>query len=810
MKKRTIFIAVSVLVLIGLLFFCRALLRQDQANAVTTNVSRMMDNAQKLRAKGEDEKAMHQLYIYCDRVPDNVDGFLLMGDWHMDDGNEPAAFRSYKSAAQNMECGENEISEWVKSREITIDVSEIVITIRPNAKFTRNMALTISGQNVTPTAFESGMVSGTSLVLQEDPNYTTTEWFDIDCTQENLVLSGRFNCAIWQFVDKDGYVTQYTDPNSFKRVHSFQFAEQVYSSVTIPGEAVKARVTFWDASEGEVSNGDILITYGCDPVGYTDLPTQIYQIPDLKEGEVILFQNGIWQHYDGETYETLDWEVPKLAKGSRISVDGELCGVVSVTGGFAPIVTGDKTKQYGIGFDNSSEVSAGQRLGDAAGMRFNYTVGNNWSGNHANDFDKAYPWCEMKLCNVTVNPNGTKTVTYEGEDGFATDGSNGNVMVQIPKFYSKRVVKNGYEEIWISGTRYEGYVLDPVFVKDGKELDYVFIGAYLGAEQNGKIVSQSNTYPTVNLTYGKTLEMAKNNGAGYGEMNYLMYSALQRLFLVETGTRDSSSIFAGDTAMLYFLNVSIDESSARAVYDAKNTNTITLYNNYNTQHITVGSSIAIGDSWNTYRNSNAIRREVVSITRSGEYLEVTFDGEPVDVTRHKTAVANIPQLTGKTGAIDYCTGTLEGEDGTVSFKYRNIENLYGSAMVMLDDDAYVMDGYFYYTDGNGELIQLDAPVAVQPENLTSYDHVNVSSCIKTMSYDKNCPLVMMPTELGNGATVYNYYGDFFMYAHSEDPRYLVIGGANDNARVSGLFQMRAVMASMDSYLNFFSARIMYR
>lgn len=809
MKKKTIFTAICGIVLLALVIFCAFLSRKVQSSPLTTRTDRMVANAQSLWDRGDRDAAMHQLYLYCDRVPDNVEGFILLGDWHRETGNEPAAFRHYKQAAQNTPCAENQVAESRKQMQVTASVTEVAITIRPSVKFTRDMTLTISGQNVTPTGFRSGKIAGTSLELLDDPNFTTTEWFSIDSSQKHLVLSGRINCAIWQFEDNDGYVTHYADPNSFKKTSSWQFSQAVFSTVAIPEGAVRARVTFWNASEGENHTDDIVISYSAIPDGFTDLPTQVYAIPDLSEGEMIRYQNGVWQYYDGESYHALDWEAPKLAKGSQISVNGELCGEVSLTGGFFPITVGDKSRQYGIAFDNGSEVSVGERLGDAAGMRFNYTVGGNWVGAYENDFDKAYPWCEMKLCCVSTNTSGRQRVILEGEDGFTTDGSAGNVMVRIPKFYCKRTVKNGREELWISGTRYEGYEVDPVFLKDGRELDYVYVGAYLGAEEGGKIVSRSGTYPTVNLTYGKTLQMAKSNGAGYSEINYLMYSALQRLFLVETGTRDSSSIFAGDTAMLYFLRYNAPETSAMAAADAKNTNTITLYNNYNTRLITVGSSIAIGDDWSTYRNENAIRREVLAINRSDNLVEILFDGDPVDITQHKTTVANIPQRTGKTGTIDYCTGTLEGKDGTVSFKYRNIENLYGSALVMLDNDAYVADGYFYYYDGNGEQQKLSTPVAIQPQNLSSYDHIT-STCIKTMSYDRDHPLVMMPTELGNGATVYNYYGDYWMYAPSENNRYFVVGGADDNARATGLFQMRPVLAGPDDYIDCYSARIMYR
>ena len=810
MKKKTIFALLCVPLLVAAVIFCTHLAKKAQTSLLTGRTDRMVAHAQSLWDRGEKEVAMHQLYLYCERVPDNVEGYLLLGDWHRETGNDPAAFRHYKKAAQNMPCGENQIAESKKSLQVSSSVHDVSITIRPSVKLTQNMTLTISGQNVTPAGFQSGIISGTSLDLLDDPNYTTTEWFDIDSAQRNLVLSGRINLAVWQFIDSDGYVTHYADPNHFKKSSSWLFSEAVSSTVTIPEDAVRARVTFWDASAGEKYTDDIVIAYSAIPDGVTDLPTQVYAIPDLKDGEMIRYQNGIWQYFDGKTYHDLDWEAPKLEKGSRISVDGDLSGEVTLTGGFTSIAVGDKTRQYGIAFQVHSELSVGERLGDAAGMRFNYTVDGNWVGAYENDFDKAYPWCEMKLCCVTTNASGRQRVILEGQEGFATDGSAGNVMVRIPKFYCKRTVKNGREEIWISGTRYEGYEVDPVFLKDGQELDYVYVGAYLGAEENGKIVSHAGTYPTVNLTYGKTLQMAKSNGAGYSEINYLMYSALQRLFLVETGTRDSSSIFAGDTEMLYFLRYNAPETSAMAALDAQNTNTITLYNNYNTRLLTPGSSIAIGDDWSTYRNDTAIRREITAINRTNLYLEIVFDGEPIDVTRHKTTVANIPQLTGKTGTIDYCTGTLEGKDGTVSFKYRNIENLYGSALVMLDQDAYVADGYFYYHDGNGELVKLSTPVALQPKTLNSYDHVNVSSCVKTMSYDRNYPLVMMPTELGNGATVYNYYGDLWLYELSEEPRYFVVGGANYNARVSGLFQMRPVLTGPESYLNFYSARIMYR
>ena len=85
-------------------------------------------------------------------------------------------------------------------------------------------------------------------------------------------------------------------------------------------------------------------------------------------------------------------------------------------------------------------------------------------------------------------------------------------------------------------------------------------------------------------------------------------------------------------------------------------------------------------------------------------------------------------------------------------------------------------------------------------------------CVKKMGYDEENPLIMIPSEVGNGASVYSLYGDAWMYTDSGDgtPNYFVYGGALDNERAGGLFQGRAVIKSMEMALDFYSARIMYK
>lgn len=815
MKNKRLLYAVSIGVTALLIIIAGILVLSENINGVTnSNIDKMVERAVSLYEDGKIDDAFYQLQIYCDEKPDNTDGYLLLGDWFTDEKNAGKADEAYKTASRNMEYSDNDVFEGDKSAILKASSSSFSLKIEPSARYTRNMKLTFSGENLTPKESESGIIKGTSEELDEDDNYLTTEWFSVDSEKKYLLLTGNMNCAIWQFANSSGDISEYTDESDFRKTSNVRFANKSYSSVEIPEKAVKARVTYYNKAQKDLlkSNDTIFITYGKSLTGYTHTNEVTLDIPDLTEGQYITYKDSKWELYDGKTSSALDWKNLNVPKNALISIDGDLCGVVKVEYSDEEVTKADKSLQYGIKYSTKSGVAVCERMGKARSMSFNYTIGNEWAEEGTNDFDNAYPWCEMKLCNVTVNSDGGKKVTYADDNAFKSDGSNGNVMVQIPKFYTKRKVSKGYEEIWISGKKYDGYSLEPIFQDSyGEELDYVYVSAYLGAEQDGKIVSTAESYPTLMLTYEDTLEMAENNGEGFSEMNYLMCSALQKLFIVETGTIDSSSIFAGDSFKYYYYDTKNAEDSGLAAKDAEKTNTITLYNNYGTQKIVKGSSIAIFSGWDSYTNSSAARREVVDVVTSEKFIEVKFDGKPLNIKKNKTTISNIPEKTGKTNSIDYCTGTLAGEDGKVSFKYRNIENLYGSALIMLDDDAYVQDDYFYYYDGEGNLNMVNQPVASQPKSLDNYSDVNKLCCIKEMTYDEENPLVMMPAVVGNGSSSHNYYGDFWMYNNNMDDstkKYLLYGGADDNSRLCGLFQMRAVISDYKMSFSFYSARIM--
>ena len=86
--------------------------------------------------------------------------------------------------------------------------------------------------------------------------------------------------------------------------------------------------------------------------------------------------------------------------------------------------------KYGVIWHYTQSSPALERTDDSA--TFTATATNGSTAGHS-DFDDKPIYKDLKICNV-VN---REVVAYEGEAGFKRDGSNGDVMLEIPKFYYK-------------------------------------------------------------------------------------------------------------------------------------------------------------------------------------------------------------------------------------------------------------------------------------------------------------------------------------------------------------------------------------
>lgn len=127
----------------------------------------------------------------------------------------------------------------------------------------------------------------------------------------------------------------------------------------------------------------------------------------------------------------------------------------------------------------------------------------------------------------------------------------GNVFVRIPKFYIKKTSTAGKLAVQISKTQIPGSYLPKCFwdFSKNKELPYIDVGAYLASlsASGNRLESKAGVKPLVSATIGNFRNYAKNNGAGYQQMDIHVIDMLQCLFYVEFATLDSQSIHPGLT-----------------------------------------------------------------------------------------------------------------------------------------------------------------------------------------------------------------------------------------------------------------------
>lgn len=209
------------------------------------------------------------------------------------------------------------------------------------------------------------------------------------------------------------------------------------------------------------------------------------------------------------------------------------------------------TPQAVLSFGLAWNKTTGQvtRLGDAVGRNVSTAEGIKTS-----DFSNVYPWGGMRRCNLAAN--GTVT-SYQGDPTFAHDGTKGNVMVEIPKFWTKKVPTTDGYEFWIANGPTAGFTIHPAFYRDrgtGKadEVEKRYVGAFLGSKVGSKLFSYSNVVAANFTDIGTFREMAQSHGAGWGIEDFHLVSAIQLLYLVEFANFNSqTAIGVGDTKNSY-------------------------------------------------------------------------------------------------------------------------------------------------------------------------------------------------------------------------------------------------------------------
>ncbi|MEX0385873.1 hypothetical protein [Spiribacter onubensis] len=280
------------------------------------------------------------------------------------------------------------------------------------------------------------------------------------------------------------------------------------------------------------------------------------------------------------------------------------------------------------------------------------------------------------------------------EDGSSSDlsGAHGMVMVEIPKFYF-RFDYNGRERSWkVSDLPLAGYELHPAFYKNGRVVDYRYVGAYdacvfsysskafisgTNLDDNTSnidfdsdhLASVSGIYPMVGLTRNQFRTLASNLGVGWRLQDFWVTSAIQMLYLSEYGDFNSqANLGSGNVNGSYVSSSDVQSDSPSTVAGASNGwgNQSTdgsqpssgakpgvAYMSYrgvenfygNCWDFVDGLNVSVGDigTWYVCNNDN----DFADNTSSGYNLIATSmpsDGYVTDITN--TAGSFIPRSTG--------------------------------------------------------------------------------------------------------------------------------------------------------------------
>ncbi len=431
--------------------------------------------------------------------------------------------------------------------------------------------------------------------------------------------------------------------------------------------------------------------------------------------------------------------------------------------------TTDKIKEYGVLWSGGSSTSC-TRLGDAKGL-----VANAYQGSTdtavVNDFDNIYPWSGMKRCNV--NENGD-ILAYEDDPNFKLDGTNGDVMVEIPKFYYKRTKTGKLEEWWICGTKLPGYELHPLFMDDGKEMSKVFHSCYNASaytdetDNKVKLRSASGDEPRTRTTMADFRTYARNKGNIWGMEDLTCISALQMLYLVEYANTNSQAMLGqGCSAMSYSNKVTVEMA-------AENTNSVTL----TTNPFLVGQRIEIGTSLGTADVSTTSR----TVTEAFGKI-IYFDGEPITIAVGNI-VWNVAPLNGTSDSIGNKSGWVKGENnypnGKADVRYRGIEGIFGKAHRCIDGCNFLAK-QAYYCDSMADYVN-----EVYASKYKKIGYIcSTDGFIKSFGYDANAPWILLPLTAGGSA---NTYIPDYIYSSSGNT-YLLHGGHTTSGVYAGIWCM---------------------
>lgn len=546
------------------------------------------------------------------------------------------------------------------------------------------------------------------------------------------------------------------------------------------------------------------VTYTC-PSGYPYVYIWVYRSQSDSQGlDWCLEEAQIVEGAEVKPYQPFGRAISVDADHLADAVNADIAkGVAAYNTTVAPDAWTTRKMIFGVEFDTEATSPACTRIADAAALT-------------AEDFDNIFPWCEMKRCAVTIS-GGKKSIVYEGETGYSVTGSAGNVMVEVPAFYVCRE-RIGTTERWlISGTQYGGFELHPWFIEpDGSTVTHRYYGAYKAQDSDSGIFSRSGATPNQGQNQTVNYLVDKFAAAGFRRNSIQAWSALQYLFLIEHATRSTQTVYNGSTYNPYFLPTSsyatcelIREITTVDGHSQLKLDRGGTYSGNSFLFYSAGMQVYIGTA-----STGGTVRNILAITYDASSVYMTVDGATISLV-DGLAAAGIPSTTGKTDSLTVPSGYATGMDSHVaSFRYRGIEDPWGSVWEILDGLKMKNGVYYVSNDPAAALADMDALTYAAPMiSATDHDDFN---WIKRLGYDVNRRVYALPdtlfTDAGTTVTIktdsgetvktgvvlrgQKYYGDaYYSTTSTTDTLFFAVGGGWDHHENAGLFCYRGLLAT---------------
>lgn len=419
---------------------------------------------------------------------------------------------------------------------------------------------------------------------------------------------------------------------------------------------------------------------------------------------------------------------------------------------------------YGVEFSGST--AAGVRTGAAAD--FVFTPGTDTTAGE-NSFDAVYPWEGMRRCCCTLNADGTiKVNAYSGQPGYAEDGTNGEVLVEIPLFYIAGKVD---VDPRISNMKLPGYRVPKKFLNaDGSVKQRCYVRAFPGSiGEDGKLHSIAGVMPSMEKDIRQNLAAARLWGEGYSIGTSADAEVLMYLMVVAYGTRDLQAKIVG-VSSLYKADIPITAATTdeAAVICAKNA------------ALEVGNIITVnaggGIAWGADRRMITAVQDIAGDDANKKYI---LSGAAFSADTDKKVVRVLNATGTANGVLSSCGSPVSNTDGRHSFTFYGVENpLYGNQWRM-EADWKVVDGAPYICNDTN----------YQWTSLEGYTKLDVTfpaaeGYVKSLAADERYPHLPLPTEVGASSTTYT--GDYF-WINREGTRIALRGGYSRDGRYAGPF-----------------------